>query len=515
MAAHELSLPWLAIGLSAPLAGALVVRRHAAGEDVRPRAVAAAGVSLAAALGALVEWGSRRSATPLADPLDPGALLFGWPLFEIDELSAWLWPFAALAFAAALLVAPRRALGSGLATRVLVSEAILLALFACREPAGVAALWALSIAPLVFELRAASPRPTSRIFERYMALSVVLLLGGMLALARAPAGASGLRTGGVAAVLASAALRQGIFPLHSWMPEFFAGAPLAATLLYCIPQLAAYALLRIAAPEAPEDLLLAFGAAALATAVYGAGAALVQDDPRRAFGWLFMSQSALVMVGLDCSSAVGLAGGLALWISSGLSLGGFGLTLWVLEARRGPLSLRAFHGGYERMPLVATCFLVFGLASVGFPGTLGFVGQELLIDGAVTSHPYAGIGVAVATALNGICVVRMYFALFCGARDRSTEPQRIRPREALGFATLAALLVVGGLVPRPFLDSRARAAEELLQRRAALAAGRPPAVPERVVTPKPLPDTLAPGRPGPACRASEVNFVQDGADAAL
>jgi NADH-quinone oxidoreductase subunit M len=476
MPASEFSLPWLAIGLAAPLAGALVVRRHAAGEEVRPRAVAAAAVALAAALGALVEWSSRRSGAPLADPLDPGPALLGAPLLELDELSAWLWPFVALAFAAALLVAPRRALGSGLATRILVSEAILLALFACPHPAGVVALWVLSIAPLALELRAGSPRRTSRVFERYMALSVALLAAGMLALALAPAGASDLRTGGVAAVLAAAALRKGIFPLHSWVPELFAGAPLGAALLYCVPQLSAYALLRIAAPEAPAALMQGLGAAALATAVYGAGAALVQDDPRRAFGWLFLSQSALVMAGLDCGSELGLAGALALWISSGLALGGFGLTLWVLEARRGPLSLRRFHGGYERMPLVATCFLVFGLASVGFPGTLGFVGQELLLDGAVTTHPRAGIGVAIATALNGIGVVRMYFALFCGAHDSSTEPQRIRPREALGFATLAALLVLGGLVPRPFLDSRARAAEALLSRRAAAPSAVAPAV---------------------------------------
>ncbi len=467
MEAHDLSLPWLAIALVAPLAGALVVRRHAAGEDVRPRAVATAALSLAAAVGAAIDWGAQRSTAPLADPLDPGSLLAGRALLEIDELSVWLLPFVALVFAAALLVGPRRALGSGLATRLLVSEAILLALFACRHRAGVAALWALSIVPLVLELRAASPRRTSRVFERYMGLSVVLLLGGMLVLSLAPAEASGLRACGTGAILASAAVRKGIFPFHSWMPEFFAAAPLGAALLYCVPQLAAYAFLRIAAPEAPEGLLLAFGAAALATAVYGAGSALVQDDPRRAFGWLFMSQSALVMAGLDCTSEVGLAGGLALWISSGLALGGLGFSLWVLEARRGPLSLRTFHGGYERMPLVATCFLVFGLASVGFPGTLGFVGQELLVDGAVTSHPHVGIGVAIATALNGICVVRMYFALFCGARDRSSSPQRIRPREAVGFATLAALLVVGGLAPRPFLDSRARAAAELLRRRAA------------------------------------------------
>jgi NADH-quinone oxidoreductase subunit M len=471
VATPELAQPWLAVALAAPLAGALVVRRHAAGEVVRPRAVAAAAVAFVAALGLLVEWSLGGSAAPVSDPLDPGARLLGVPLFEIDELSAWILPFAALVFAAALLVAPRRALGAGLATRLLVAEAVVLALFACRHRAGIAVLWALSVLPLVRELRAECPRALARVFERYMALSVLLLAGGFLALALAPPDAPGLRAAGTAAVLAAAAVRKGIVPFHSWMPEFFAGAPLGAAHFYCMPQVAAYLLVRVAAPEAPEWLLLGFGAVALATAIYGAGAALVQDDPRRAFGWLFMSQSALVMAGLDCSSEVGLAGGLALWISGGIALGGFGLTLWVLEARRGSLSLHGFHGGYERMSLVAVCFLVFGLASVGFPGTLGFVGQELLVDGAVTSYPHVGIGVAIAAALNGICVVRMYFALFCGARDRSTEPLQIRPREAVGFATLAALLVVGGLAPGPFIDSRARAAEELMRGREPRSAG--------------------------------------------
>jgi NADH-quinone oxidoreductase subunit M len=467
----ELHGPWLVLMLAAPLIGAIALRRRARGEQARREALIAAGVALFASLLPLVER-SLSVGEVLADPLDPGRPLFGKALFEVDELSAWLLPFAALLFGAALLVAPRRAFGDAFASRLLLAEGLVLATFACRRPAAIALFWALSIVPLVAELRGRGERVAARVFRRSMLFAVAILVGGVLVLELAPGDAGLARTLAVGAVLAGVATRKGIFPVHFWVAEFFAGAPLGAAVLFGAPQLGAYALVRIAVPEAPAWLLEGFGTAAIATAVYGAGSALVQVDPRRSFGCLFLSQSALVMAGLDCASLVGLAGGLALWISCGLALAGFGLTLWVLEERRGALSLARFHGGYERMPLLATCFLVFGLASVGFPGTLGFIGQELLLDGAVEEHPHVGILVAIATAANGIAVVRMYFHLFCGAHDRATEAQRIRKREAWGFAALATLLLLGGIVPGAFVGSRSRVAEELLRLRAARAPER-------------------------------------------
>src|SRR5207245_149416 len=74
---------------------------------------------------------------------------------------------------------------------------------------------------------------------------------------------------------------------------------------------------------------------------------------------------------------------LCVWFSVLLSLGGFGLTLRALEARHGRLSLTSYYGLYEQSPTLAVCFLLTGLASVGFPGTVGFVSTELLVDGAV------------------------------------------------------------------------------------------------------------------------------------
>jgi NADH:ubiquinone oxidoreductase subunit 4 (subunit M) len=87
-------------------------------------------------------------------------------------------------------------------------------------------------------------------------------------------------------------------------------------------------------PRASPEMLRIIALLALGTAVYGAALALVQTSARRACGYLFMSQSALVMAGLDCTSVTALAGGLLVWLSAGLAFAGLARCVLVLEARR-------------------------------------------------------------------------------------------------------------------------------------------------------------------------------------
>jgi NADH-quinone oxidoreductase subunit M len=161
----------------------------------------------------------------------------------------------------------------------------------------------------------------------------------------------------------------------------------------------------------------------------------------------------------------------------------------VLEARRGRLDLSTHHGGYERMPLLAISFLSMGLACTGFPGTLGFAGQELLVDGAVDVFPVLGFAVVIASALTGLAVLRMYFALFCGRRDAMADSGiqlGLTRREAWTFALLVVVLVGLGLAPRPVVDSRFTASEEILrERQARLVTSResPPAPSSRARAP--------------------------------
>ena len=181
-----------------------------------------------------------------------------------------------------------------------------------------------------------------------------------------------------------------------------------------------------------------------------------------------MSQSALVMAGLDCTSASALAGGLLVWLSAGLAFAGLARCVLVLEARRGRLDLTTYHGGYERMPVLATSFLSMGLACTGFPGTLGFVGQELLVGGAIDAFPVMGFAVVLASALTGLAVLRMYFSLFCGrpgALAHSGLRFGLTRREAWTFVALVIALIGFGVVPRPIVDSRFAASDGILRLR--------------------------------------------------
>ena len=117
------------------------------------------------------------------------------------------------------------------------------------------------------------------------------------------------------------------------------------------------------------------------------------------------------------------------------------------------------------MPLLAISFLCMGLACTGFPGTLGFVGQELLVNGAVDAFPTMGFAVVVASALTGLAVLRMYFSLFCGRPDapsHSSVQFGLRRRETWTFVALVIALIAFGVAPRPLVDSRFAASDKIL-----------------------------------------------------
>jgi NADH-quinone oxidoreductase subunit M len=170
-----------------------------------------------------------------------------------------------------------------------------------------------------------------------------------------------------------------------------------------------------------------------------------------------------VLVGLELATPLGLTAALSIWLSVGLCLAGFGLTLRSVEARAGRLSLSEFHGLYEHAPMLAAFFLLTGLASIGFPGTVGFVGAELLIEGAVQASPLIGAAVVIAAALNSVAVMHAYFRLFTGTRHVSSIDLRCRLPEKIAVLTLTVLILGGGVCPQPGVSSRFHAATELLE----------------------------------------------------
>ena len=391
----------------------------------------------------------------------------GEAIIRIDALSAALLPLAAGLWLLTVTVTPRASLDGGGLRRTAVATLITLASFLTESAVG---LLLLSIASVwTFLLAVADPahRYQRRVVAVYLGLSTLLLAAGV-ALLVGPFSHSWLQTTGMWLIVIAALVRKGIVPFHAWVPEVFDHGRLGPAILFNAPQIGAYITVVLIVPRASPDMLRVIALLALGTAVYGAALALVQTSARRACGYLFMSQSALVMAGLDCTSVSALAGGLLVWLSAGLAFAGLARCVLVLEARRGRLDLTTYHGGYDRMPLLAISFLAMGLACTGFPGTLGFVGQELLVDGAVDAFPVMGFAVVFASALTGLAVLRMYFSLFCGrpeAQAHASLRLGLRPREAWTFVALVIALIGFGLAPRALVNSRFAASEEILRQR--------------------------------------------------
>jgi NADH-quinone oxidoreductase subunit M len=365
-------------------------------------------------------------------------------------------------------VTPRASLDQRGLRRTAVTTLITLACFLTESAVVLLVLSAASVWTFLTALADPAHRYQRRVVVMYLGISTLLFGIGVALLVSPGVQGTVFETAGMWLVVIAALVRKGIVPFHAWVPEVFDHGRLGPAILFNAPQLGAYMTVVLIVPRASPEMLRVIALLALGTAVYGAALALVQRSARRACGYLFMSQSALVMAGLDCTSVTALAGGLLVWLSAGLAFAGLARCVLVLEARRGRLDLTTYHGGYDRMPVLAITFLAMGLACTGFPGTLGFVGQELLVDGAVDVFPVMGFAVVIASALTGLAVLRMYFSLFCGRPDAVAHPSLrlgLKPREAWTFVALVATLVGLGIVPRPLADSRFDASAEILKLR--------------------------------------------------
>ena len=456
----ELHLPWLELMLLTPLIGALLTTGLKDAVSAWHRALFTTGLTLFFAIGAWEDFNLLHvfEAHDHWDLLTP---FLGSDAVVIDELNAPLLPLAALLYFLKTLTTQQTKLRRSSIAGSLFSEVILLSLLVCREPWGIIALLGIQVIPPALELRARGRSP--RVFLFHMALFMGLMTCGWGLIQSSASTTTSFP--GLLMLVAALLIRSGSVPVHCWMTDLFENASFGSALLFVTPMAGAYTAVRLLLPIAPDYLLYMLGLLALITAVYAAGMALVQKEARRFFCYLFLSHSSLVMLGLEIATPLGLTGGLCVWLSVGMCLAGFGLTLRAVEARTGRLSLANYHGLHEHMPLLAVFFLLTGLSSIGFPGTVGFVGAELLVEGVISSYPHVGVLVVIAAALNGIAVLQAYFRIFGGKEHTASISLASRLPERIAVWLLSALIIAGGVIPQPGVTSRHHAALEIISRR--------------------------------------------------
>jgi len=455
------SIPWLELAILVPLVGSLIVGAFRAPMRAFTWGLCFTGFTLFCSVlaGLSVYLGDGSDGVHWTIQ----TTLFGRRIFGLDDFSAPLVPLVSLMHFLTALATGRTKMRRFSMSWSLASDAMRIAVFACEVPWVLIGLLIVGAGHGLVEL--INRGKPIRVYALHMSLYSGLLVLGW-AFVDLDVNHRTQSAWATVPLMAAILIRCGTVPAHCWLTDWFEHASFGNALLFVTPLTGVYAAVRLVLPIAPDWVLQIIGVFSLVTAIYAAGMATVQREARRFFAYLFLSHTSLVLLGLELHTPISLTGAFSLWIAVTLSLSGFGLTLRALEARFGRMSLASFRGLYEHSPALAVCFLVTGLASVGFPGTLGFVAAELLVESAIEVSPYIGLAVVLTSALNGIAVVRVYFLLFTGTRHTSTVSLNIGPRERFAVLTLTALIFAGGLFPQPGIVSRHQAAVEVLDVRA-------------------------------------------------
>lgn len=206
-------------------------------------------------------------------------------------------------------------------------------------------------------------------------------------------------------------------------------------------------------------------AACCLVAILTAVRAFAEHKPRRMVGMVLLSVAGMALAGLSSGEPKGVMGGALVAIMLALAAAGIMAVLRALEARTDlALDPREHLGLGSRAPRLSFFFLVFSLALVGIPGTLGFVAEDLLFHGALHQFPILGIALPLATALNAIHLLRIWHRLFNGRllKDTASIPDAL-PRERWPLLIGITLLIVFGVLPHAMIDLIAPYAEQLAQ----------------------------------------------------
>ena len=260
------------------------------------------------------------------------------------------------------------------------------------------------------------------------------------------------------AFFASFAVKMPMWPVHTWLPDAHVQAPTAGSVILAgvLLKMGGYGFLRFSLPMFPEasaDFIpLVFGLSMIAV-VYTSLVALVQNDMKKLIAYSSVAHMAIVTVGLFTFNQQGIEGAIVVMLSHGLVSGALFLCVGVIYDRLHTREISRYGGLSINMPKYALLFMLFTMASVGLPGTSGFVGEFLSLAGAYKVSTWATLIATTGIILGAGYMLYLYRRIAFGEQvnaDAAALPD-IDTREMWLLAPIAVVVLWMGVYPESFL----------------------------------------------------------------